>query len=170
MIYNCSSFVLKQPAIDYLRRLLDSWGESFSNSLASFSPRKATWSWWLLCVCCLKLCSECDRELLNSEARTTNSERERRGFMLRLNFRALERLLVEEYEIDYLSCYLHEHIYPAVTRGGTTGAPRSRSKATGPFWTGSRAFMKSGAQTPDNSDLSVLVYVPKKRLWAPIAK
>ena len=35
--------------------------------------------------------------------------------------------------------------------GGTTGAPRSRSKATGQLWTGSQTLKNPGAQSPDLS-------------------
>lgn len=91
----------KNQRMLYLSLLLDSSGESLSNSLASFSPRKATWSSCLLCERPLKLCSECAWRNLTSEVRTIRTEREPRGFMLQASLIPCVSL---EYEINYLCC------------------------------------------------------------------
>ena len=43
--------------------------------------------------------------------------------------------------------------------GGTTGAARSQSKATGELWTESQTLKNPGAQSPDLCDLLALCFV-----------
>lgn len=70
--------------------------------------------------------------LRTADQRSENNEQRKRTMRLHvgttLNFHALESLFVEEFGIDYLSCYLHGHVQPAVMRGWTTGATRCQSK------------------------------------------